>query len=79
MPIFEFRCLKCGQLFEKLFLNPNDKVEQIECPTCKSSSFERVISKTNYVMGRSGKKPALTTKSCSPGTNCMTLDIPGPD
>ncbi|MEW5898283.1 MAG: zinc ribbon domain-containing protein [Bacillota bacterium] len=79
MPIFEFRCLKCGQLFEKLFLNPNDKVEQIECPACKSSSFERVISKTNYVMGRSGKKPTLTTKSCSPGTNCMTLDIPGPD
>ncbi len=55
MPIFEFRCLECGKLFEKLFLNPNEKIEQIECPACKSSSFERVISRTNYVMGRSGK------------------------
>lgn len=78
MPIFEFRCLKCGNLFEKLFINPNEKVE-IKCPECQSDSFERVISKTNYIMGsgKDGKKPKVTTKSCGPGTNCATLEIPG--
>ena len=79
MPIFEFRCLECGQLFEKLFKTADEKVE-LACPDCHSHNLERVISRTNYVMGSGkGKKPKLTTKSCSPGSNCMTLEIPGPD
>lgn len=80
MPIFEFRCLECGNLFEKLFIKPDEEVT-IECPKCKSPSFERVISKTNYVMrsGKGGSKPKVTTKSCSSGNDCMTLEIPGPD
>lgn len=79
MPIFEFRCIQCGKLFEKLFKSADEKVE-LECPDCHSRELERVISRTNYVIG-TGKgtpKPKLTTKSCSPGSNCMTLDIPGP-
>lgn len=78
MPIYEFRCLKCGNTFDKLFKNPSDKVE-IKCPKCKSESFERIISKTNYVMrtGKGGKKPKVTSKSCSPGNSCMTMEIPG--
>jgi len=78
MPIYEFRCLKCGNVFDKLFKSSNEKVE-IKCPQCQSDSFERIISKTNYVMGtgKGGKKPKLTTKSCSPGSSCSTLEIPG--
>lgn len=80
MPIFEFRCLQCGNLFEKLFINPNEEIN-VNCPRCQSSSFERVISRTNYVMrsGRGTKRPQVTTRSCSPGSNCVTLEIPGPD
>lgn len=81
MPIFEFRCLKCGKIFEKLFINSNEEVN-IECPECKSDAFERVISSTNYVMGggkKGGSKPQVTTKSCSPGSGCTTLEIPGPE
>jgi len=79
MPIFEFRCLECGNIFEKLFTSSDDKLE-MECPECRSTTFERVISRTNYVMGSGpgGKKPKITTRSCSPGSSCMTLDIPGP-
>jgi putative FmdB family regulatory protein len=78
MPIFEFRCLQCGNLFEKLFINPKEEVE-LKCPGCGSDSFERVISKANSVMGsgKAGRKPKLTTKSCSPGSSCTTLEIPG--
>lgn len=78
MPIYEFRCLKCGSLFEKLFIKPDEQVE-IKCPECQSDSFERVISRTNYVMGtgNGGNKPKLTSKSCSPGSRCATLEIPG--
>lgn len=79
MPIFEFRCLECGYLFEKLFVNSDEEVN-IACPECKSPSFERVVSRTNYVMGvgPGGKSPKITTKSCAPGNKCMTLDLPGP-
>lgn len=78
MPIFEFRCLECSNLFEKLFTGPNQEAD-LECPACRSKSFERVISRTNYTMGagKDGKKPKITSKSCSPGNDCMTLEIPG--
>ncbi|MGB9803318.1 FmdB family zinc ribbon protein [Desulfofundulus sp.] len=79
MPIYEFRCLNCGRLFEKLFLNPNEKVE-IRCPQCHSDSFERVISRVNYVdkSGAGGAAPKVVTRSCSPGSTCATFEIPGP-
>jgi putative FmdB family regulatory protein len=79
MPIFEFRCLKCGKLFEKLFLNSDEQVD-IVCPDCQSESFERVVSTTHYMMGvgPGGKQPKLTSKSCGPDSHCMTLDLPGP-
>lgn len=79
MPIFEFRCLECGNLFEKLFANSDEKAE-IACPECQSRSFERVISKTSYAIGvgPEGKQPKITTKSCGPSNKCVTLDLPGP-
>ena len=79
MPIFEFRCLECGNTFEKLFFNSDEKIE-IACPDCKSQSFERVVSESNYAMGvgTGGNKPQITTKSCGPSNKCMTLDLPGP-
>ena len=79
MPILEFRCLECGNLFEKLFMSSNERVD-IECPECQARSFERVVSTTSYIMGAGpgGKKPKVTTKSCAPGNKCVTLDIPGP-
>jgi putative FmdB family regulatory protein len=79
MPIFEFRCLECGNLFEKLFLNSDEKLD-IACPSCQSRSFARVVSRANYVMGTGpgGKQPKITTKSCSPSNQCATLELPGP-
>ncbi|MEW6725903.1 FmdB family zinc ribbon protein [Desulforudis sp. 1088] len=77
MPIYEFRCAACGRLFEKLFRDAGEKVE-IKCPDCGSEEADRVISRANAVMGSGkGKKAKLTTKSCSPGSSCHTLEIPG--
>lgn len=80
MPIYEFRCVECGNLFEKLFITSNEEVD-IKCPKCQSGSFERVISRANHIMGsgKGGKKPTVTTKSCSSGNDCVTLEIPGAD
>lgn len=80
MPIFEFRCLKCGKVFEKLFITRQEEFV-VNCPECNSDSLERVISKTNYVMGPSkgGGKAKMTTKSCSSGNSCTSFEIPGPE
>ena len=79
MPIFEFRCVECGDTFERLFIKSDERVE-IACPKCNSGSLERVVSRTNYAMGAGpgGNTPKITTKSCGPANKCMTLDIPGP-
>ena len=79
MPIFEFRCLECGNVFEKLFMNSNEEIN-LECPECKAHVCERVVSRANYAMGAGpgGNQAKVTEKSCSPGNKCMTLDLPGP-
>ena len=80
MPIFEFRCLACGKLFEKLFMRSDEKVD-LTCPECQAETVERIVSRTNYSIGAGPgeNQPRITTKSCGDGSNqCMTLDLPGP-
>jgi len=78
MPIYEFRCTSCGQVFEKLFMAKDEKVD-LSCPYCKSEIVERVVSRTNYVMGlpKDAKKPKITQRSCAGGV-CTSIDLPGP-
>ena len=78
VPIFEFRCMECGNLFEKIFLSSDETVE-LECPDCQAQSCERVVSRTNHVIGlpRGGRKPEIKTKSCSSGNSCMSFTLPG--
>ena len=79
MPIFEFRCNECGVVFEKLFFHSEEKVD-MACPGCQSPSFERVMSRARSVPGGGpgGKKPRVTSRSCSPSNQCVSLDLPGP-
>ena len=43
MPIYEYRCLNCGERFEKLVRSSEDK-EEIVCPVCQSDFTERLPS-----------------------------------
>ncbi len=78
MPIYEFRCVECGQPFEKLFMNSEETVD-LSCPKCNSQTVERVLSETNYSMsvGAGGKQPKIATKSCGSGNQCMSIELPG--
>ncbi len=42
MPIFEYECLACGEIFEFLKIKSDEWCT--ECPICHSQSFERTIS-----------------------------------
>ncbi|MDJ0801495.1 MAG: zinc ribbon domain-containing protein [Desulfobacterales bacterium] len=79
MPIYEFRCLKCQELFEFLAVRSDDTMET-KCPHCDAEDFERVMSSTNFAMGSSGggnSGVSKQTRTCS-GGNCTSYEIPGP-
>ncbi len=43
MPLYEYYCRKCGQLFDKLVpLSQIDK--KVTCPRCQSEEIERQLS-----------------------------------
>lgn len=43
MPIYEYRCEKCGRSFEKL-RKVADADREVECPYCASEEVERLFS-----------------------------------
>jgi putative FmdB family regulatory protein len=78
MPIFEFRCLACGECFETLMLKKSDEIE-LRCPKCASEELERILSKTCFAMGSGGGEKqgvASQSRTCS-GGSCTTWEIPG--
>mgnify|MGYP006303247379 FL=1 len=78
MPIYEFRCVSCGQMFEKIF-KASDEAVELACPECDATVVERVVSVTNHAMGvgSESKQARLDSKSCGPGSSCHTLELPG--
>ncbi len=79
MPIYEFKCLKCNEFIELLFVHQDNEAE-LKCPKCDSIELERVLSSTNYNMGnafRGAGKSSSQTRTCGNGS-CTTYDIPGP-
>ncbi|HUT43781.1 MAG TPA: zinc ribbon domain-containing protein [Desulfobacterales bacterium] len=58
MPIYEYKCEKCGNSFEKLVFS-SDK-EPVSCPECKANDVKRLLSSTGFISNTGGS-------SCSTG------------
>jgi putative FmdB family regulatory protein len=43
MPIYEYRCLECGEKFEKL-VRLSTSTSEIECPKCGGRKVDKLIS-----------------------------------
>ena len=63
MPIYEYRCEKCGTTFEKL-VRSMFTVPEIECPACHSKECKKSISLFGTSFG--GGKSAAAPSSCGP-------------
>jgi putative FmdB family regulatory protein len=61
MPIYEFSCLNCGKVFEKLVLK-DEEIQELRCPYCNSKNIKKLIS--NFY---SNKDSSLKSSSCSGG------------
>ena len=83
MPIYEFRCLECKDLFELLVMKSSEE-DELSCPHCGAQHFERVMSATTYAMapgpgsGPGGKNVGVSKqeRTCSSGS-CSTYTIAG--
>ena len=54
MPLYEYRCEKCGTSFEML-RRIQDADRDVECPQCKSEQVERLLSA--FAAGGCGTSP----------------------
>jgi len=67
MPLYEFRCTKCGEEFEmNLRFSEADKLPV--CPKCASSKTRKKISKVaSFVTTSSGSSSSVSSSSCGTG------------
>ena len=62
MPIYEYRCTKCGEQFERLVRNSDDE-KDVECRACGSKETERLLS---MFAGGGGSGKSAGGASCAP-------------
>ncbi len=71
MPIYTYRCKKCGKTFEFLHKSLSSK-EKVVCEDCGSSSVEKTLSSFSVSSsgGTSSFDSAPSCPSCCPGGSC---------
>lgn len=60
MPMYEYRCQKCGKCFEMLRRMQDDD-RGLECPECRSQSIERLLSTFAAGGGCTSSRPGRFT------------------
>jgi putative FmdB family regulatory protein len=68
MPIYEYRCTKCGHQFEEL--SNSCCAPQPKCPKCQSQTEKMLSSFAANVSGDSGSGSDYGGGSCCSGAGC---------
>lgn len=69
MPIYEYRCKKCGHEFEELVSSSDSTAP--ECPSCHAAETERMVSRPcRYCGGGSSINPEAYARAASAGGGC---------
>ncbi|SDN34257.1 FmdB family zinc ribbon protein [Desulfonauticus submarinus] len=77
MPIFEFKCMKCGHIQEFILKN-NDEAIELKCEKCGGEELSRILSQVSYTVSSPSGKATLTSKRCG-SNSCTTMTLPGSD
>ncbi|MBI3006175.1 MAG: zinc ribbon domain-containing protein [Ignavibacteriales bacterium] len=66
MPIFDYRCNKCGGLYD-VFHKVREVQEDVLCPSCGSHDYKKLMSLTNVAVASTASKRA---NACDMGDAC---------
>lgn len=58
MPIYEYHCLQCGNVYEEI-RNMDERDKELVCPKCHSTLVERQLSVFSYSGPLSGEACGL--------------------
>lgn len=65
MPIYEYRCEECRNLFEVLTTSTTSS-EEVNCPKCSSHKVKKTISAASFRINSGGSAiPAGALSGCS--------------
>jgi len=67
MPMFEYRCKKCGHHMDVLVKSREQKGHKVPCKKCGSDATEKIIA--SFSVGQ-GKSSASTGPTCCPTGTC---------
>lgn len=48
MPIYEFACIECGTVFEKLLKMSESEIREIECPCEQKQPALKIVSASDF-------------------------------
>ena len=65
MPIYEYRCLECGEKFEKL-VRLSASTSEVTCPKCSGQKVGKLISA--FSARTSSAIAAASASACVPST-----------
>lgn len=64
MPLFEYRCSRCGHVFEHLWRG-RERREELRCPACGAEEMEKLVSRFGTIAS-SSSSAAYSGPSCAP-------------
>ena len=70
MPMYDYRCKNCDEVFEELVFTSDTPDEEIECPKCGKNKSERLLSAPMISTGgslSSGYSPNVSSGCGSSG------------
>ncbi len=74
MPIFDYKCEKCGATFEKLVSHADEKVT---CGKCGSKKVEKQLSAFSASVSEKSASSSCATSSCCPTGSCCSNGMCG--
>jgi len=69
MPIYEYRCNKCGKISE-ILIGVSSGSEMLDCKYCGSNDLIKILSVSSFTVTDSGRVPGATC--CGREERCNT-------